>query len=81
MSFLSILQAADEYQFNGIVYSHDMSSVATQHSLVAVATQSAKLKLLDLKSGSATHTLKGHKKPVVATKWSTKDEFILASGG
>ena len=76
----SVFQAADEFQFSAGIYTHHMSSVALQHCLVAVATGSAKVKLLDLKSGSATHTLRGHRQTVFTTMWSTKDEFILATG-
>ena len=57
-----------------------MSKVAVKHSLIVVATQSAKVKLLDIKSGSATHVLRGHRQPVLTTKWSTKEEFLLATG-
>ncbi|XP_033737189.1 DNA excision repair protein ERCC-8-like [Pecten maximus] len=75
------LVPADEFEFSGIIYCHAMSSVATKHCLISVACQSSTLKLVDLKSGSATHTLKGHKTSVLCTKWSTRDEFIVASGG
>lgn len=57
-----------------------MSSIATNHNLIAVAGQSSKVRLIDLKSGAATHTLRGHKKPVVSVKWSTRDEYNLATG-
>lgn len=80
MTFLTIFQPADEHQFNGIIYNHHMSPIATKHCLVAVANQSSELKLVDLKSGSASHLLKGHRKSVMCVRWSTKDEFILASG-
>lgn len=75
------LVPADEYEFSSIIYCHAMSPVATKHCLISVACQSSTLKLVDLKSGSATHTLKGHKMAVLCTKWSTSDEFVLASGG
>ncbi|KAJ8305557.1 hypothetical protein KUTeg_016102, partial [Tegillarca granosa] len=70
----------NEHQFNGIIYNHHMSPIATKHCLVAVANQSSELKLVDLKSGSASHLLKGHRKSVMCVRWSNKDEFILASG-
>ena len=57
-----------------------MSRIAVQHALIAVGGQSAKVRLIDLKSGSATHTLKGHKKSVLCVKWSTRDEYIIATG-
>ena len=46
-----------------------------------VATQSSKVKLVDLKSGSASHTLKGHRQPVLSVRWSTSNEHVLATGG
>ena len=57
-----------------------MSPIATKHCLIAAASQSATVKLIDLKSGSATHTLKGHRRPVLTLAWSTNDEFLLATG-
>ena len=76
-----IFQTADEYEFGGVVYSHHMSPIARKHCLVAVATQSSKVKLVDLKSGSASHTLKGHRQPVLSVRWSTSNEHVLATGG
>ncbi|KAL4235709.1 DNA excision repair protein ERCC-8 [Mactra antiquata] len=75
------LKPADEYQFSGIVYNHHMSPIATRHCLIAVACQSSSVKLVDLKSGSATHGLKGHSKGVYSVKWSPYNEFTLASAG
>ena len=75
-----MFQPADEYEFKGIVYSHHMSPVATSHCLVAVGCDSSTLKLVDLKSGSATHMLKGHKMSILSVQWSSKNEYLLASG-
>jgi DNA excision repair protein ERCC-8 len=72
-------RCVDEYEFSGIVYQHDLSPVATKHCLIAVGCQSSKLKLVDLKSGSNTHMLKGHRSSIYCVKWSPKEEFILAS--
>lgn len=59
-----------------------MSLVATSHSLVAVAVaDSNQVHLVDLKSGSKTHTLRGHRKSVMAVRWSPHDEFLLATAG
>lgn len=74
------LKPADEYEFTGIVFNHHMSPIATKHCLLAVASCSPTVKLVDLKSGSATHSLKGHNKAVLAVKWSPFEEFMLASG-
>ena len=73
-------QPADEYEFSGIVFCHHMSPVATKHCLIAVGSNSSTLKLVDLKSGSSAHTLKGHRQSVMAVKWAPNNEFLLASG-
>lgn len=78
--FSLFFQPADEYEFSGIVYSHHMSPVATTHCLVAVGCHSSTLKLVDLKSGSSTHMLKGHKKSILTVRWSPKNEYLLVSG-
>ena len=78
--FTNLFQTADEYEFNGKIYCHQMSSIATKHCLIAVASSSATVKLIDLKSGSATHMLKGHRRSVLTLAWSTKDEFLIATG-
>ncbi|KAK3091401.1 hypothetical protein FSP39_019634 [Pinctada imbricata] len=70
----------DEYEFKGIIYSHHMSAIAVKHSLVAAGCHSSSLQLVDLKSGSASHMLKGHQGSIFSVKWSTRDEFLLASG-
>lgn len=75
------LKPADQYEFSGMVCNHHMSPIATRHCLIAVACQSSSVKLVDLKSGSATHSLKGHSKGVFAVKWSPYHEFIVASAG
>lgn len=41
---------------------------------------SSKIKLCDLKTGSSTHILKGHKDAIISVQWSNKEEFLLASG-
>jgi len=63
------------------VYCHDLSPVATQHSLVAVACGESRVHLLDLKSGSTTHMLRGHEKSVLCVRWSPRQQFLLATGG
>ena len=74
------LKTADEFEFSSIIYSHHMSPIAKAHSLVAVACQSAKIRLIDLKTGSATHTLRGHNEEVYCCKWSPTQEYVVASG-
>ncbi|XP_072043883.1 DNA excision repair protein ERCC-8-like [Amphiura filiformis] len=74
------LVPADVFDFEKPIYNHDMSPIATRHTLIAVGDLSHHITLCDLKSGSSTHILKGHKAAVMSVKWSTKDEFLLASG-
>ncbi|NXU62907.1 ERCC8 protein, partial [Horornis vulcanius] len=74
------LQPADIFHFEGTVYSHHMSPVATKHCLIAVGTKSPKVQLCDLKSGSSSHILQGHRQEVLAVSWSPRHEYILATG-
>lgn len=74
------LVPADVFEFDKPIYNHDMSPIATKHTLIAVGDLSAHITLCDLKSGSATHILKGHRDSVMSVRWSTKNEFLLASG-
>ncbi|XP_033020627.1 DNA excision repair protein ERCC-8 isoform X1 [Lacerta agilis] len=73
------LQPADVFHFEGTVYSHHMSPVATKHCLIAVGTKSPKVQLCDLKSGSCSHILQGHKQEILAVSWSPRYEYILAT--
>lgn len=73
------LQPADVFQFEGTVYSHHMSPVATKHCLIAVGTKSPKVQLCDLKSGSCSHILQGHRQEVLAVSWSPRHEYVLAT--
>ncbi|XP_042660831.1 DNA excision repair protein ERCC-8 isoform X2 [Tyto alba] len=75
----NILQPAETLKFEGVVYSHHMSPIATKHSLLAVGTRSPKVHLCDLKSGSSSHILEGHKQEVLAVCWSSRHEYILAT--
>ncbi|XP_067120324.1 DNA excision repair protein ERCC-8-like [Centruroides vittatus] len=63
------------------VNGHHMSSVATQHSLVAVAVSHPRVILVDLRSGSYTHELRGHHGKVRVVRWSPHEEYLLATGG
>ncbi|KAM8793350.1 LOW QUALITY PROTEIN: DNA excision repair protein ERCC-8-like [Eudromia elegans] len=73
------LQPADVFHFDGTVHSHHMSPVATKHCLIAVSTKSPKVQLCDLKSGSWSHILQGHRQEVLAVSWSPRHEYILAA--
>ncbi|XP_033115097.1 DNA excision repair protein ERCC-8-like [Anneissia japonica] len=73
------LVPAEKFTFEKPIYCHNMSSIAMKHCLICVGTASSLVTLCDLRNGSSTHTLKGHKGPVMAVKWSNKDEFQLAT--
>jgi len=62
------------------VYNHALSSIAS-HLLVACATQHPAVRLVDLRSGSSTHSLAGHHGALLSLAWSPVLEHILASGG
>lgn len=63
------------------VYTFDISKTG-QHSLIATATQSPLIRLLDLRTTSSSHTLSGHKiGSVQSVKWSPTKPHLLASGG
>jgi DNA excision repair protein ERCC-8 len=65
---------------NSIVYTHALSPIAN-HLLVACATQHPTVRLVDLRSGSNTHSLAGHHGALLSLSWSPRIEHILASGG
>lgn len=70
----------DTLTYEDRIYSHHMSPVATKHSLIAVGSSACQVSLVDLKTGSFTHILKGHKGAVYTVKWSPISEYVLASG-
>lgn len=73
----SLLSAS--FDLNATIYSHSTSPVA-DHLLVACATQSSHVRLVDLKSGSAVQALVAHGGPVLSTVWSPRQDHILVSG-
>ncbi|CAN6675013.1 hypothetical protein TRVA0_078S00298 [Trichomonascus vanleenenianus] len=62
------------------VYNIDVSRTG-QHSLVATAADHPFIKLIDLRTTSASHILTGHNGKVLSVKWSPTTSHILASGG
>lgn len=73
------LCVVEKFAFSAPVYTHCMA-VADAHSLIAVSGKECKITLCDLQSGSATHILQDHRKPVMALAWSPRDPHLLASG-
>jgi DNA excision repair protein ERCC-8 len=58
-----------------------LSSRATTHSLVAIGSDDAVVKLWDPASNVIAHTLSGHRGSVHAIEWLASSEYALATGG
>lgn len=68
------------FDLHSVVYSHALSPIA-DHLLVACATQHPAVRLVDLRTGAAAHSLSGHQGAVLSVAWSPEHDHILASGG
>jgi DNA excision repair protein ERCC-8 len=75
-----ILKLSADFDLKSIIYTHALSPIAS-HLLVACATQHPAVRLVDLRSGSSTHSLAGHHGALLSVAWSPTVEHILASGG
>ena len=71
---------ATSWALEGRVYDVAASPIAGTHSLLAVASDDARVRLLDLSTSGFTHTLLGHTGPVLGVAWCPRHEYILASG-
>lgn len=67
-------------ELDSIIYSFAVSSTGGGN-LVACCTQHPMVRLVDLNSGSSTHSLIGHHGAVISSAWSPRKEHILATGG
>jgi len=74
------LKPTVSFPLDSAVYAHAISPIAS-HLLVACCTQLPTVRLVDLKSGSNVQALAGHTGAVLTAGWSTKDEWIVATGG
>ncbi|CAL1263497.1 unnamed protein product, partial [Larinioides sclopetarius] len=77
----NILKPADTISVDYNISGHHMSSVSTQHTLIAVAMKYPHIILLDPRSGSRCHELRAHRTGVASVRWSSISEYLLASGG
>jgi DNA excision repair protein ERCC-8 len=68
------------FPIGSVIHTHAMSPIG-QHVLVACATQSSIVRLVDLKSGSMVQGLLGHQGDVLNVAWSPTLEHVLASSG
>jgi DNA excision repair protein ERCC-8 len=73
------LAASASFDLDSVVYNIALSPIAS-HLLVACATQTPNVRLVDLRSGANTHSLAGHSGAILSTAWSPVREHILASG-
>jgi DNA excision repair protein ERCC-8 len=73
------LAPSASFDLDAVVYHVALSPIAT-HLLVACATQSPNVRLVDLRSGASTHSLAGHTGAILSTAWSPVREHVLASG-
>ena len=75
------MRVACEFTLPGRVQCVAMSAVATTHALIAVAGAGNDIRLIDPSTGSATHTLGGHRAAAWTVCWSPRSEHTLVSGG
>ena len=61
-------------------FTHAISPIPSSSPLVAVGTAHPAIKLIDLRSGLALHSLPGHNGAVYSVAWSPRHEHVLASG-
>ncbi|KAI5966063.1 hypothetical protein CANMA_003309 [Candida margitis] len=66
------------FNLNNRVYSID---ICGESSLIATASDQPFIRLLDMRSTSSTHTLRGHKGKTLSVKWHPTNPNLLASGG
>ena len=51
------------------------------YGFVLVASSVNIVELIDLRTGSSTHELRGHKNSVLTCNWSPVEQYLLATGG
>ncbi|KAF2134338.1 WD40 repeat-like protein [Dothidotthia symphoricarpi CBS 119687] len=73
------LAPSASFDLDAVVYNIALSPIAS-HLLVACATQSPNVRLIDLRSGASTHSLAGHTGAILSTAWSPTRDHLLASG-
>jgi DNA excision repair protein ERCC-8 len=71
---------AHTFPLQHAIFTHAISPLPSHSPLIAAGTASPAIRLLDLRSGLATHALPGHNGAIYALSWSPKQSYILASG-
>lgn len=78
------LQVVEEYPLEHKIYSHHISTLSPVpgRSLMALALDNGDIRLVDINSGSQTHTIKAHiHGHCGSVQWSSNRPGILASSG
>ncbi|KAF2454945.1 WD40-repeat-containing domain protein [Lineolata rhizophorae] len=75
-------EPAASYDLESIPYTHAPSPHPSSHLLIAVGLQHPAIRLLDIRTGSAAHSLPGHAAAVLALSWCPLPSrpHLLASG-
>lgn len=68
---------AEQFDLSKRIYAVHLSPVCPSN--VAVGTDSNHVRIVDLKSGSSSHELRGHETTVLAVKWSPINQHLLAT--
>ena len=71
---------AEQFTIGGVINRHAAAKPEVG-TIVAVAGETNHVTLIDLKSGSTSHVLRGHTAEVVTLAWSLGQPNILATGG
>lgn len=74
----------DDYNLEQKIYNHHASAIGSsvEKNVIALALDDGQIRLIDIDSGSFTHTLKAHTNGhCVSAQWSPTEPHILASAG
>ncbi|KAL1957531.1 hypothetical protein VTO42DRAFT_5757 [Malbranchea cinnamomea] len=67
------------FSLHSTPYSHSLSSHPSSLLLIGVGTSDRAVRLLDLRSGLATHALPGHSAAVLSVAWAPQNQYLIAS--
>ncbi|XP_062509442.1 DNA excision repair protein ERCC-8-like [Corticium candelabrum] len=74
------LRVSEQFNFQHSVFMHHISPMASSHCLIAVGGDTEHITLCDMRSGSQSHILQGHREGVLSVCWSPRSDYLLASG-
>ncbi|XP_034252372.1 DNA excision repair protein ERCC-8-like [Thrips palmi] len=75
------MRPVEKVKFEGRIFQIHMSTNTGSKCLIAVAGTESIVRLVDLKSGSYSHELRGHESAVLTCRWSPNQEYLLVTGG